>query len=158
MKLYLYYLKKSKTVLYAWTINKTYSEKFEEQRNMNLFKREVVSVENDIQFKLFSDDNGTSMLIEDVLYDGKNTVYIICTRYESSSIDAYIDGVWETIHNINNFISNEVFNVKDKYLNAILSLTNNITCSPDQEGSGELRINTFDLFLKLFENTFMGGE
>lgn len=157
MKLYLYYLKSNPNSLYCWTIDKDLSKLFESQRNMDLFIKDVNKDidEDDKDFRLFSADNSSTILISDVLYDGENTIYISCSRKEASSLDAYIDNIWTVINDINKLIEFHSFNIKEKYLKSILNLTNNITYGGDQESSGELRIDTVSLFIKLFKNTFV---
>ena len=149
MNVTIFSLKNEKGV-YATSINKSYTELFKLQRNMDLFNVKEVKM-NKYEFMAFNYKNSKNILIMDYLYDSKSDMSIeMATTVNESDI---LTLACNNIHSIASSIENHIheYSLKEKYLNIITSLTSIIT-EPNE--SNVLNIDTFALFYQLFRNTF----
>lgn len=149
MKVRIYYFKGEKEP-YAFTINKDFAKKFEEQRCMNQF-RKVVHEMDKYEFMALSNNHKSHMLSLDYLNDGEMDYEIICTRAESMALDESCDYI-ETNYSM---LYMQLVSIpwKEKYLNVINELTPSIIVNNAQK-IPTLNINTFKLFYHLFGKTF----
>lgn len=141
------YLLKETKGIYAFTFNKEYMKVFEAQRNMNKFIIKDIKFDDEIMWRSFVASNKNCMLQKDVLFDGKNTIDIICTEEESFGLDVYSNKYSDDLLNLQKALNTE-FNVPPKYQKIISELTNRL------REDESLDIDTFKLFFDLFKNTF----
>lgn len=147
VKFYLFYLKEDdKYELYAHTLSKELSKKFEAQRNMKVFKKKVKTMD---KFKagLFNNEYKSKRLAEFPLYDGKSTMTIIGTEYEDTELSESITYMETCLADALATSECIPFNSKSKEIIGDV-------CAIVNEKNFELAINTFNLFYELHKKTF----
>ena len=150
-KVTIFSLKTEKGV-YAYSTVKEYIKMFKMQRNMQLFNVKTIEMSK-YEFMSFSNNNKSEMLCKDYLYDGKTDIEVVATVYETSSLSEACTYIYNTACSIEDSIP--YYGLKDKYLNAILALTEVITQrTKSNNGALTLNVNTFKLFYHLFRKTF----
>jgi hypothetical protein len=158
-KFYIFRLKSDISYIYAWTDNKKDRDKFLFQRNRNIFISEKIKVD-DVDGKEFSDLFNDSRLYEEVLYDGKEDMYILATAYESLMLDREYDRICDTFCSLiqnyskfNNIDNRCIYNTIEKIIVNIKDYSS-IDNLIYKVSTGEIPVNTFKLFYKLFSDTF----
>lgn len=149
MKVYIFKLKNESNI-YAYSINKEYVDIFISQRNMKLFKYQIIDLDK-YDFMIFSNKMNNQKLLKDFLYDGENDIEIVATTEESSKLSDSC----QYIQDICDFVKHHIheYNLKNKYLKSILKITDKIILEEENKPV-MLNINTFKLFYYLFRNTF----
>jgi hypothetical protein len=147
-KVYMFY-KRKETSPYAYTINQSYAELFQVQRNMDVMFMKKIEM-NKYEFMIFANTNKNIQLIEDWLFDGENDISIISTIEESSILSEKAYYVLSKAKEIEKSLSAIPF--KKKYLNSIFQITQEIIGTSNNNPT--LRVDTFTLFYYLFRDTF----
>lgn len=152
MKVYVFCLKADSDV-YAFTATKEFAELFRSQRNMDLFKESVLTLDKH-EFMIFANKLSNNKLCKDYLDDGKNIIEIAATVREATQLSDSCEYIQDTVEFLKKDLSRTPF--KKKYLKPIIKITESITKRIDNNPT--LNVNTFSLFYYLFRNTFSEYE
>ena len=142
MKVYLYYYQKE---LYAVTITKSRRKQFVHQRGLGKLKEKVVRM-NKVEYSAFSAANSLKLLVEIPLTHNGKHVSLIGTYQEEEKLSAEFENMNEISEDCIRAIYNLNFTEETKSL-----LLDMVTC---RDMVYESTINTFDLFIDIFEHTF----
>lgn len=142
MKVYAYYYQKE---LYAITVTKMRKKRFVKERGLNNLTEKVIHMDK-IEYSAFAQTNHTKLLVEiPLVHNGKN-VSLIGTYEEEYKLSAEFDNMNEISEDCIRAIYTINFTNDTKKL-----LIDMVTC---RDMGYESTINTFDLFIDLFKNTF----
>lgn len=142
MKVYMFYHKKE---LYAFTITKTRREKFLQERGTANIKEKVVKMSKK-EYNEFSYEMRNKLLVEIPLTDGDRNTSLIGTYEEEDALSYKHDSMMETSEDCIRAIQNLPFTKEvSDLLKEMVNCRNMVY---------ESNINTFDLFIDLFQETF----
>ena len=149
MKVYLYFLKSDVNNVYAYTLDKEFSKRFEKERNMDTFIKKKCQM-NDYECMSFQAKNNFARLQPDNLSDGNDDFSILMTTYESTALDESCTYILSTIDSLLPKIRE--YPLKNKYLKTIAEITSKIIMVEDNQKPTlqVLNINTLKLFCHLF--------
>ena len=148
VKVYCYFLKKSKNDLYAFTIDKSFKDLFESQRFMkNFISGEKVYTE--IEYQSFLSVNKDKMLQKDYIVDEDKTFEMIVTNEESNKLTSSCEYISDFLMKVQSDVTTKKLLLTDTYLDSIFKMTEILKYDKDKN----LNINTFKLFSYLFKDT-----
>lgn len=158
MKVYVYFLKTDPKDLYAYTTSKEYAKKFEEERDMKLFIKGKIKMTEE-ERKKFEYSNQKKRMIRDAVSDNGVDIEIISTVSESAQLSESMDYFSMTFENLDDYLAELVTYdlLKDKYADSLDKLILSVI-DDDEDGSPQLRCNSFRLFMYLFGNTYYKKE
>ena len=153
MKLYVFTLLKENAV-YAYTLNKAYAKQFRKQRNMDLFREEVISI-TEMEFSMFSNSHRDYQMEKDFLYDGTHTIDMVVTVQERNRLDETIEQIEVTKDYYK--ANYHKYPLKEKYRKMIQTI---LSSFEEKQSDGLLTANfdTFKIFYRLCKNTFIEDE
>lgn len=147
MKVYLFY---HKNLLYGFTYNKEYMERFLLERNSRLFKCITKKMDKQEYFE-FSKDKELLKLCEIPLEDTNGDCNIIGTVSEENEIMLVCEKFGETCEYLKvHFTKNVPFNNEYKEILDLLT-----TISKDSNHHPIIQIDSVKLFYHLFKDTFI---
>jgi hypothetical protein len=152
MKAYLFYLKKTEE-LYAWTLDKDTKNDFLAERNPKCFIEKTISDDSFI-IREFMYKNYELMIQRDYLYDGKVTISVLCTIYESNAISESCEAMTRDVMEIINKNNVNAYNLKDKYRKVISDACDIFRYEKDSS-TPTLNVDTYAIFYYLFKNTLI---
>jgi len=153
-KVYCYYLTKygdNNKSVYAWTDSKTMAKKFEKTRDMGVFKKRIVELDNEHEYSLFASEFFYQKLEEIPLNDSDmNDIILIGTSNENFELsEAFNDLIDKVVSLKKNFEIN--YRLTGKYDRAVQTLLSHIGYFNGEE---KPIVDTFALFYYIFHGTF----
>lgn len=142
MKVYLFYHKKE---LYAFTVTKKRRKQFLQERGTDKLKEKIVKM-NDKEYNEFSYEFKTKMLVDIPLSNGNKHISLIGTYEEEDKLQYKHDTLLDSSEDCIRAIDRIPFRPDIK--NLLMEMVN------ARNMVYESNLNTFDLFVDLFQDTF----
>lgn len=145
--------------LYAFTENKKFAKRFESERNMDMFKKQVIDISDYTEdtYRSFMSNYRLRMMIEEPLTDKEgNDVTLIATYYEDSilseTFDILINDIDETLEDIQRLENyGQVKKGFTKFIATFLTYYNN-------QSVMDASVDTFHMFIDCFWETFYSTD
>ena len=142
MKVYLFYYKKE---LYAFTVTKKRRKQFLEERGTDKIKEKIVKM-NDAEYSEFSYEFKAKLLVEIPLTNAGNNITLIGTYEEEEELQYKHDSLLDISEDCIRAIDKIPF--KPDIKNLLMEMVN------ARDMVYESNLNTFDMFVDLFQDTF----
>ena len=152
--MYLFYLKRNNIcVLYAYTDNKSYRDRFKSQRDMNAFSY-IKKKMNDDDLKSFEKFNKLSKMTEIILEDGSDTFSVIGTIQEENELSYVCARIHSKLEFIRGLLDERVNEYYASIVHQLIQATK-IKCDEDNDKKELiLNLNTYHLFYTCYDFTF----
>ena len=151
MKVWIYRLKSEPKSIYAFTMDKSISKRFEFERNMELFIKEKISL-TDMESRIFMKNNKMFLIQKEVLFDADNNNFeLLASIDESSLVDAYCERIYDVMEVTRSHL--HLYPIDESYLKIIDDITLNIIANNEKEPTSLLNVDTFKLFYFLHGKT-----
>jgi hypothetical protein len=153
MKIYKFFLKRNEQcVLYAYTDNKLFRDKFIEQRDSDsfIYQKYELSSKNLASFEKF---NKLNKMTEIILEDGSDTFSIIGTIQEENELSYICSRIYFRINYIKKLLSERLNEHYALLISQLMQPTKTVWYGNDKN-SIELNLNTYNLFYKMYDFTF----
>lgn len=152
-KIYEFFLKRNEQcILYAYTDNKLFRDKFIEQRDPDsfIYRKCVLSSKDLASFEKF---NKLNKMTEIILEDGSDTFSIIGTIQEENELSYICARIHSRITYIQQLLSERLNEYYVLLISRLMQTTKTVWYGNDKNNI-VLNLNTYNLFYKMYDFTF----
>lgn len=152
-KIYKFFLKRNEQcILYAYTDNKLFRDKFIEQRDSDSFIYQKCRLSSK-DLESFEKFNKLNKMTEIILEDGSDTFTIIGTIQEENELSYICARIHSRITYIQQLLSERLNEYYALLISQLMQTTRTVWYGNDKNNI-ELNFNTYHLFYKMYDFTF----